>query len=480
MKILFKYPTRSRPDLFFDTLKKYYDNIKNNNFEFIINIDSDDILMNNSEVKDKLKQFKNLTLKIGNSKNKIEAVNEFIPARGWDIIVLVSDDMIPIVEGFDEIIRSKMNEYFPDTDGCLFFNDGHQYDNINTLTIMGNKLYNQFGYIYYPGYKTVACDCEFTELTKQMNKQKYFAQTIIEHKHPLWTRKPMDDLYIKNQINEREDELLLKHRRNIGFPKGIPKIAYFYWNNETPLSYLRLQTIITFRKLHPDWQMFLYMSNSNIKQKWTDIAKQEFSSYEGKDYLDEVKNYNCCIKQYDCKHNINPNYISDLFRYEKLFETGGWWFDLDQLFIRNLDKFCYDNEFVFGGKTIIYNGVIGSCIAHPIVKKVIDTQNELLKNDIQKYCQLGNWCLCNVIKNNCLLFVKHICQTPDKIFYPILESHNAKNLYNGVIDINTFVDSFTVHWFGGHPDSQEFNKKFTPSFAKESKDSISKFLRDFI
>ena len=91
------------------------------------------------------------------------AINADIPTTAWDILVLISDDMIPEIKSFDQIIRSKMKEHYPDTDGVLWFFDGWRED-LNTLCILGRKYYDRFGYIYHPSYESFWSDAEFTEV----------------------------------------------------------------------------------------------------------------------------------------------------------------------------------------------------------------------------------------------------------------------------------------------------------------------------
>jgi hypothetical protein len=89
---------------------------------------------------------------VGRSCGKIGAINRDMDlAPPFDILLLASDDMIPIVKGYDRIIRDNMPL---DTDRVLHFNDGHRTDSLNTLCILGKKYYDRFGYIYYPEYKT--------------------------------------------------------------------------------------------------------------------------------------------------------------------------------------------------------------------------------------------------------------------------------------------------------------------------------------
>ena len=77
---------------------------------------------------------------VGSSSGKVNAINRDIPDPSeFDILLLASDDMIPVVKGYDEIIRDSMTQFYPDTDGVLFFNDGYVGYRTNTLVICGSK-----------------------------------------------------------------------------------------------------------------------------------------------------------------------------------------------------------------------------------------------------------------------------------------------------------------------------------------------------
>ena len=183
MKILYKYPTRERPLLFSKTLISWYSKMSLDNFEFLISCDVDDVTMKNDEMKAFLQQFKNLSVRYDDNKTKIEACNRGVSTSQFDIIVLVSDDMIPEVNGYDNIIVEKMKENYPDTDGTLWFFDGYNKQ-INTLSILGRKYYDRFGYIYHPSYRTQWCDNEHTDIAMSLKKMKKYDDVIIRHVHP--------------------------------------------------------------------------------------------------------------------------------------------------------------------------------------------------------------------------------------------------------------------------------------------------------
>lgn len=183
MKILYKYPTRQRPLKFLRCISSYYELMRGDNYEFVVTIDDDDEIMHSPEIISHMSKMKKLTVKSGSSKSKIEAINADIPNTDWDIVVLVSDDMFPEIEGFDNIIREDMQRLYPDTDGVLWYFDGWRRD-LNTLCILGRKYYERFGYIYHPSYKSFWCDNEFMEVAKALGRQTFIDKIIIRHLHP--------------------------------------------------------------------------------------------------------------------------------------------------------------------------------------------------------------------------------------------------------------------------------------------------------
>jgi hypothetical protein len=219
MKLLIKFPTRNRKNKFFKVLKQYQNLCEDfDNTFFLITLDNDDETMNPSEVSNIFGTFKNIKVVYGNSDSKIHAINRDIElVDEWDIVLLASDDMTPKVKGYDNIIRDRMKEFYPDTDGILWFNDGHQGNKLNTLSILGKKYYDRFGYIYQPEYKSVWSDNEFMMVGNLLGKQTYMDEVIIEHEHPDWGYGNRDIIHQINSKNESHDRNLFMNRKNNNF-----------------------------------------------------------------------------------------------------------------------------------------------------------------------------------------------------------------------------------------------------------------------
>jgi len=218
MKILFKYPTFRRPEWFERTLNLYYSMISSNyTFEFLITLNENDKTMNTEKMRSFMSSYSHLRYKFGKHKNKIEAINADMEKEDFDILFLVSDDMIPIVPGFDIVIIEKMMEYFPDLDGALHFGDGVNKDPKTISSyIIGKKLYDRFGYIYHPDYKSFFCDTEFTYEIRRMNKVIFFPEKIIRH---CYKEFGTDKVYDRNSKLGRKDKQIYIKRKKAGFPR---------------------------------------------------------------------------------------------------------------------------------------------------------------------------------------------------------------------------------------------------------------------
>jgi hypothetical protein len=209
MRILLKCPTRSRPQKIISTLSTYLRlATQKDKIGIAISCDDDDISMKRNLVQEELHRILAPAawhrLFFGHSKSKIQACNADMELVDypWDIVVLVSDDMIPQVSGWDDAIRNHMIARFPDTNGILWFNDGYQGEKLNTLCVYGRKMYQEFGHIYHPDYKSLFCDTELTDRCNTDLKDRclYVPYCIIRHEHPgTGFAQNNDELYQHNQ-----------------------------------------------------------------------------------------------------------------------------------------------------------------------------------------------------------------------------------------------------------------------------------------
>lgn len=242
MKLLIKIPTRERG---FDWLHSYLDNITNPETRVLLTLDNDDNWQQNLvhfwDLPENYLYQDKVIVREAFSGDKIKAINRDINGLGndWDILMVGSDDMIPQVKGFDQIIIDDMKANYPDTDGCLWYHTEDweselrrrrvrnaspgNYVFLNNwicmLPVIGKTYYERFNYVYHPSYKSFFCDNEFTKVAVQKKKITYIHSQIVKHLHPAWDKRgKTDELYSRNDKKWNYDHKNYNTRRRRGFP----------------------------------------------------------------------------------------------------------------------------------------------------------------------------------------------------------------------------------------------------------------------
>jgi len=317
MRILLKCPTRSRPAQFLRVLNQYVSLANRPDLIGIcVSCDMDDTTMTDSTVQQSIK---NITYRVawseifyGSSTNKIEAVNADMTSIiwPWEMVVIVSDDMVPQVKGYDDVLRSHMIANFADTDGILWVNDGTQEDKLNTISIMGRKMYDSFGYLYHPAYKSLFCDTEFTDLCKGplASKCTYIPYMLIRHEHP-GTGFPQrnDALYMRNTTYWYPDMMTYISRKNYEYDWTImiPSIV----GRESKL-YTLLESIKDRKKrICPSLKIEIRLSFDNREKKIGTKRQELLMSVKGK-YMSFIDDDDLVTDAYfeDALATIQGNY----------------------------------------------------------------------------------------------------------------------------------------------------------------------------
>lgn len=220
MRILFKWPTRQRPLHFLKALARHYTLLSGSvEYQFLITADLDDETMNTIDMRAHLAKIPNLKFHFGDSFGKVVAINADMElADPFDIVVLCSDDMIPVAPKYDEIIATDMLENFPDLSGCLWYPDGRRRD-LCTFSILGREYYKKYGYIYHPSYCSLWCDNEFHDVANRDGKLKFIDRNVIHHAWMDYTGN--DALHARNSTSEifERDKKTYERRKSLGFPR---------------------------------------------------------------------------------------------------------------------------------------------------------------------------------------------------------------------------------------------------------------------
>lgn len=231
MRILIKYASRSRPENFERGLLSIINNSTDMmGITIVASVDSDD-----KNILDYIaiyeKYAPRVALRIGESKSKIDAINRDMETVGeFDILCNFSDDMIFTVKGFDNIIRDLFTKHFPNGDGFLHLNDGHQGENVSTMSIMDRKYYERDRYIYHPEFKSLWCDVEATEVAWMRGCYAYEPIVLFDHLHPAWGLAPNDKQYLASEAPEmwHYDKAVIERHRAVNYGIDNPVRTFKY------------------------------------------------------------------------------------------------------------------------------------------------------------------------------------------------------------------------------------------------------------
>lgn len=211
---LFKFPSRGRPNQFKSTLLSHINHLSSqNNHKFLFSFDIDDQSMNNEEIREFIKNLKiNYEIFYGENTNKVMAINANLKNQEFDVLVLIADDMIPIIKDYDILISESIDNSGHGLDCTVHFYTARWADLLDIWCVMGREYYDRFGYIYHPDYKSICCDNEYTEVSKILNKNVFISKSPFTHE---W--KHGDETEVRNWWFNSEDSQVYETRKLINF-----------------------------------------------------------------------------------------------------------------------------------------------------------------------------------------------------------------------------------------------------------------------
>jgi hypothetical protein len=170
----------------------------------------------------------------------------------------------------------------------------------------------------------------------------------------------------------------------------IPLKFHLTWNSETPVSWLHYMTLESLRYYHPKAEIFLYIfTGASLKQNWKNHDPAIQNAYQGKNYLPTIQKFNIHIKTYNIAQypECHPAQMSDFIRYDVLFRYGGYYVDMDYLWVQPINKFHQEHQSV--DFLISYNThkhqVLNSLIAAKQFSPIMLYFWNLAKKNFNKY-----------------------------------------------------------------------------------------------
>jgi hypothetical protein len=214
MNILIKFPSRGRPEKFKSTLTKHINSLSGkNDVKFVFSFDIDDEKMNNDDIRNFL-ELLGISYKVnyGHNENKIQAINADLDVENFDILILVADDMVPVIQNYDEIISDIFVNSSEDLDNTIHFNTTRWGGTLDIWCIMGKKYFDRFNYVYHPDYKSIFCDNEYTQVAEMTGKKIFSEHCLFEHDYITG-----DDTEVRNWKYNNEDWNVFVQRKHNNF-----------------------------------------------------------------------------------------------------------------------------------------------------------------------------------------------------------------------------------------------------------------------
>jgi Glycosyltransferase sugar-binding region containing DXD motif len=272
------------------------------------------------------------------------------------------------------------------------------------------------------------------------------------------------------------DQNLKDHIKSILLPKGDPQP----WDR---IKYDSDKIIKIFQQNIGKDNLTIALTNL-VKDREAREAKRPAKH----DYIqDAVERLGVTLCEYQPQdqrvYTMPPPNVSDIFSVEILAQQGGWYFDLDQLIMKNMDNLGAHYDFLAGGQTAFYIGVFGSRAGGKVVgdfysKMLGGYQPEFYNSTgisaIVKEC---------INKNDWLDWFKkgpeinHI--TAQEMFYPLCAWDAAKRFWSGEYDILSNKESYTCHYFGGHAISQKYFRELNPENLFQENHCMGRYLKKY-
>jgi hypothetical protein len=260
-------------------------------------------------------------------------------------------------------------------------------------------------------------------------------------------------------------------------------------------------TLYSFRRMNPDWEMVLCLSE--LDESWNLSEAQDFLNYEGPDYFNKIQDLNIIVEPVqfpeDFKNKfkkISPIHESDLYRYYKLYNDGGFYSDMDVLYFRSMDN-IYDEIISGRYNTIVYQcpayvaiGFLGAAKGNSFYKDLmLSSVNTVDSTRYQLYGVELIYDFFSIINGNNMLIGNRIetkyeelkvYSIPKFLVYQY-DWIAVQHTYANPIGIDFFdPKSIGYHWYGGNPTSQKFNNLLNENNYKDYRITFSEIVNEIL
>jgi hypothetical protein len=236
----------------------------------------------------------------------------------------------------------------------------------------------------------------------------------------------------------------------------------FFWAGG-PMSFLRYMTLKSFRYYNPDWTMRLWSAPVVKAKSWRGWESSDSQDYHGADYMDRVKALRVEHKSIVLPlPNLPPAHACDLCEWHVLSTEGGWFSDMDILYVRPMPVVDGD-VFLCYTPTGFGVGFLGGSPRNPAWAAVYQAARKGYRPD--RYQSTGVNAVAGRFGDPAQGMARHypllrVVTLPAATVYPF-SYLQVTGMWTDATALSE--ETIGVHWFGAHPESQQRNGLISPT-----------------
>lgn len=254
---------------------------------------------------------------------------------------------------------------------------------------------------------------------------------------------------------------------------GIPHEWNFFWAFGTKVSFLRYLSLASCRALHPDWPIKLWQCNwkeHKIGWGWGDFQGRKRVHDWTKEAVDML-GVQLCVYEPDDPAILTypPPNISDIFSYDHLSRNGGWYADMDILFLKDHGPISdQDYAFIGYGGLEPWVGTFGAQKGSWVMQSMVDACKK--NYSAESYNSTGTYAIMSQLQNQPDWYNRFAAgdnglrnwNAPSDMFYPVRPQLSSQ-LWSDSFQTPKPM-SWQVHLYGGNADYQKMSKVITPEY----------------
>jgi len=273
----------------------------------------------------------------------------------------------------------------------------------------------------------------------------------------------------------------------------IPRCMSFFWAG-TPMSWLRYLSIRSFRAYNLGWEIRLYEPPRPCMPARRKFSEYDDRDYSGPDYREQLAGLGVGRRTWrpPLPGELSPAHASDLFQWELLSGDGGWYSDMDVLYLRPVPDDWSQGDAVFclegGGMAIGFMGAAPGC---RVFADVMAQSCEHLRPGAYQctgveavYRAAGVWPLARNSSGNGVKAVEGF-----RRLWPALRINTVPDSSIYYYDWISYVRLFDydervppecvgLHWFGGSAISQRWNCTLSPQNVQQHSNTLAHYARE--